>query len=162
MGKFKWILKNFEEIAAAVIMLVMAAVIFINIVGRFIFKHPFPWADELTMMLFLWATMLGAAMAFKHGKHFNMGLLSEGGGKRRHIVLAVISLLANLVFCVIILYMGALMVKNQIAFKGILSTLHISQAWQGLAIPVGAFFMIIRSIESVLNTVKEERREEAS
>lgn len=156
MRKVKWIWNNFEEVLAAIIVLVMAIVTFINIVGRFIFKHSFSWADDLTMMLFLWTTMLGAAIAFKYGKHFNMGLLGEHGGKKRHITLAVVSLVANVLFSAGVFYLGILMVQNQLTYEGIIPTLHISQAWQGIAIPFGAFFMIIRSVEGFLNTLKKE------
>lgn len=157
MKRLKYIWDHFEESVAAVIILIMALVNFSNVIGRFVFKHSFPWADELTLMLFLWATMMGAAIAFKRGGHFNMGLLSESGGRARRIVLAVIILIFNVLFSALVLVMGIKMVINQVSFNGILPTLHIPQMYQGLAVPVGAFCMIIRSIEGFALTLRKEK-----
>ena len=151
---FKYVWEHLEETAAAVIILIMAVINFANVVGRFVFRHPLAWADELTLLLFLWATMAGAAIAFKRGSHFNMGLLSESGGKTRHIILGTVILIFNVLFSIT----GIKMVTNQISFNGILPTLHIPQALQGAAVPIGAFFMIIRSVEGFLATLRKERQ----
>ncbi len=155
----KYVWDHLEETAAAIIVLVMAIVSFINVMGRFVFKHPLAWADELTLLLFLWASMLGAAVAFKRGSHFNMGLLAESGGRTRHILLAAVSLIFNLLFSALVLATGIKMMLNQISFNGILPTLHIPQAIQGAAVPVGAVFMIIRSVENFLETLKKNSEE---
>lgn len=157
-GKLIW--DHLEEIIAALVILVMAIVNFANVIGRFVFSHALPWADELTLMLFLWATMFGGAVAFRHGSHFNMGLLAEGGGKKRRIFLAAVSMICCVAFSTLVLVLGIKMVSNEIAFKGMLTTLHISQAYQGMAIPVGAVFMIIRSVENFITAIKKEKEAE--
>lgn len=159
-SSLKYIWDHLEETIAAIIILIMALINFINVVGRFAFKHPLAWADELTLLLFLWATMMGAAIAFKRGSHFNMGLLSESGGKTRHIVLGAIILIFNVLFSVLVMITGVKMTLNQISFNGILPTLQIPQAIQGVAVPIGALFMIIRSFEAFLETLKKERQRE--
>lgn len=57
----KYVWDHFEETIAAVIILIMAIINFMNVVGRFVLQHSLAWADELTLLLFLWATMMGAA-----------------------------------------------------------------------------------------------------
>ena len=156
MDKSKYVWDHFEETFAAISVLIMAIINFSNVVGRFVFNKSFAWADELTLVLFLWATMLGAAMVFKRGGHFSMGLLSESGSRTRRIVLAVIILIANVGFSVLVMATGVKMVTNQIEFHGLLPAMHISQAFQGFAIPVGGFFMIIRSIEGFVLMLKKE------
>ena len=156
----KYLWDHFEETIAAIIILIMAIINFMNVVGRFALKHSLAWADALTLLLLLWATMLGAAIDFKRGSHFNMGLLSESGGKTRHIILAAAVLLFNVLFSVLVMVTGVKMMLNQISFNGILPTLHIPQAIQGVAVPVGAFFMIVRSVEGFWETLKKERQSE--
>ena len=156
----KYVWDHFEETIAAVIILIMAIINFMNVVGRFVLQHSLAWADELTLLLFLWATMMGAAIAFKWGSHFNMGLLSESGGKTRHIVLATAIMIFNVLFSVLVMVTGVKMVLNQISFNGILPTLQIPQAIQGAAVPVGAAFMIIRSVEGFIETLKKVRQSE--
>ena len=160
MNKLKYLWDHLEETIAAVIVLVMAILNFSNVIARFVFDQPFPWADELTLMLFLWATMMGGATAFKRGSHFNMGLLSEGGSATRKIILAVIILVFNVLFSLLVFTTGIKMVTNQISFRGIIPTLQISQAYQGMAIPVGAFFMMIRSAEGFFATLKKVKADQ--
>ena len=87
-----------------------------------------------------------------------MGLLSESGGKTRHIILGTVILIFNVLFSILLFVTGIKMVTNQISFNGILPTLHIPQALQGAAVPIGAFFMIIRSVEGFLATLRKERQ----
>ena len=88
-----------------------------------------------------------------------MGLLAESGGRTRHILLAAVSLIFNLLFSALVLATGIKMMLNQISFNGILPTLHIPQTIQGAAVPVGAVFMIIRSVENFLETLKKNSEE---
>ena len=69
-------------------------------------------------------------------------------------------LLFNVLFSVLVMVTGVKMMLNQISFNGILPTLHIPQAIQGVAVPVGAFFMIVRSVEGFWETLKKERQSE--
>ena len=87
-----------------------------------------------------------------------MGLLSESGGRTRHIILGAVILIFNVLFSILLFVTGIKMVTNQLSFNGILPTLHIPQAVQGAAVPVGALFMIIRSVEGFLATLRKERQ----
>jgi TRAP-type C4-dicarboxylate transport system permease small subunit len=54
--------------------LIISAVLinFGNIVGRYVFRRPFIWSDEVMQFMHIWAVMLGAAILTSHGTHLKM------------------------------------------------------------------------------------------
>ena len=51
--------------------MVIVAVIFVNVVGRYFFHAPLRWSDELAQFLFLWLAYLGALAALMGGRHYS-------------------------------------------------------------------------------------------
>ena len=43
-------------------MAVMVALVFANVVGRYVFNRSFIWAEELSQYLMVWVTFLGAGL----------------------------------------------------------------------------------------------------
>ncbi len=45
---------------------------FANVVGRYLFRSPFVWAEEIMQFMHIWAVMLGAAIVTRSGIHLKM------------------------------------------------------------------------------------------
>jgi len=60
---------------AGAAMLVALGVNFANVVARYIFLRPFPWAEETMQFLDVWMVMLGAAVITRNGEHLRMDAL---------------------------------------------------------------------------------------
>ena len=56
---------------------VMVALVFGNVVARYIFNLSFIWAEELSQYLMVWVTFLGAGLAFTQGRHVAMDLVHD-------------------------------------------------------------------------------------
>lgn len=54
--------------------LIISAVLinFANIVGRYVFRRPFIWSDEVMQFMHIWVVMLGAAILTSRGTHLKM------------------------------------------------------------------------------------------
>lgn len=48
---------------------VMAALVIGNVASRYLFSHSFPWVEEATRYMMIWATFLGAGPALRVGGH---------------------------------------------------------------------------------------------
>ena len=64
-------LRRILEYLCAGILIVIVAVIFINVVGRYFFHAPLRWSDEVAQFLFLWLAYLGALAALMGGRHYS-------------------------------------------------------------------------------------------
>ena len=60
------------------ILLVAIAINFANIVGRYVFSAPLPWAEEVLSFLVIWGVCLGASAVTYDRRHLAMDVFSTG------------------------------------------------------------------------------------
>ena len=64
--------------AIASLLLACAVVLMsLQVVLRFVFSEPQPWAEEINRYCFVWATFLGAAIAVAKGTHIRVTVLID-------------------------------------------------------------------------------------
>jgi tripartite ATP-independent transporter DctM subunit len=65
------------ELLAASLVVIEAIVLFAGVVARYVFHRPLTWSDEIAIILFLWLSMLGSAVALRRGAHMRLTLVVE-------------------------------------------------------------------------------------
>jgi TRAP-type transport system small permease protein len=70
-------LKRLNGAVLVAMMGVMVALVFGNVVARYVFNLSFIWAEELSQYLMVWVTFLGAGLAFTQGRHVAVELLQD-------------------------------------------------------------------------------------
>jgi len=97
------IIDQIEETVIAVLLGLMTAVTFANVIARFVFNSNILWALELTVFMFAWLVLLGASYAVK--KHIHLGvdaiLNMLSPGPRR--IMALVAVACCLVFSLLML-----------------------------------------------------------
>jgi TRAP-type C4-dicarboxylate transport system permease small subunit len=56
---------------------VLCIVVFGEVVARYLFNHPFFWADEVTVYTFTWVAFLGSALALRDNRHIGISFFVE-------------------------------------------------------------------------------------
>ena len=64
-----------EETSIALLLGLMTAITFANVIARYVFNSNILWALELTVILFGWMVLLGASYAVKKSQHLGVDLL---------------------------------------------------------------------------------------
>ncbi len=95
----RFILRDIPRAAIGLILLVAIAINFANIVGRYVFLAPLPWAEEVLSFLVIWGVGLGASAVTYDRRHLVMDLFSASFPPRLRIVLDGLTLLATVGFC---------------------------------------------------------------
>lgn len=67
----RWLDENIEKSVMLVAYLTMAAIIFVEVIRRFVFQLQAPWSTSIPIYLFLWVTWLGAAYNVKIRIHLS-------------------------------------------------------------------------------------------
>jgi C4-dicarboxylate transporter DctQ subunit len=93
----------FEETAIAVILGLMVAITFANVVARYLFQSGILWGLEATTYLFAWLVLFGVSYAVKHTAHLGVDALVN------ILPLRVQRLLGLLAVAVCLLYVGLLL-----------------------------------------------------
>jgi TRAP-type C4-dicarboxylate transport system permease small subunit len=93
-----WLRRRAENVAAAMLAVMFAAFI-IQIVFRYFLNFPIGWTSELTVILWLWLVLWGAAFVVKESEEIRFDLISGAVGRRARVAMGAVTALA-----VIILY----------------------------------------------------------
>jgi TRAP-type C4-dicarboxylate transport system permease small subunit len=95
-GVGAWLRRRAENVAAAMLAVMFAAFI-IQIVFRYFFNFPVGWTSELTVVMWLWLVLWGAAFVLREGEEIRFDLLSGAAGRRTRIAMGIVCALALLV-----------------------------------------------------------------
>ena len=149
------ILDYFEESLIIIMMAYMAIMNFLNVVFRYCFASSFSFTEELTVTVFVWVTMLGIAAGFKRYAHLGMSFVVELFGHKARALFALFGVICSLIFMTLVLYYGIEMVQGQITMGSTTPVMRMPQAVQGLSMPIGAIFVLIRILQAGYLQVKE-------
>ena len=136
-------------------MVTITLVVFLQVISRYVFHHPFDWPEELARFLFVWVALLGAALAMKRGAHFSIEALVKRLSRRWQISIALFIQILLGTFLLIVIIKGfelALRVNEQLS-----SGMEISMTLPYLAVPLSFATMFKYILSDIYDLVKGER-----
>ena len=105
MNRFSDISNRIWKILAYVLaglMLVLLAVVFWQILCRYVFKLSNGWTQEVSTLLFVWSTFLGIALAIRNGSQIAMTtLLKKMSGMKRNLVKLLSAVICEIVYLIL-------------------------------------------------------------
>lgn len=137
-----------------VFLIALTAATFIQVVGRYVFNSSPSWTDEMARYSFVWANMLGAAIALKHGHHAAIDLLPN----KLHGIPKAIQ--KTVVDCLVTFAAGLLLVEGYKMTVAIYKTGQLSPAMRipvwlvYISIAVGGLGMVIHSAVFLMEDCK--------
>jgi len=143
----RWIGTTIEA-AAAFLVLAEIVVLLTGVVARYVFHAPIVWSDELASILFLWLSMLGAAVALRRGEHMRMTAFVAKASPPMRAFLDVLAIVAALAFLLLIAH-PAIDYASEEAIV-VTPALEISNSWRASALPIGFGLMIVLSLMRLL------------
>jgi TRAP-type C4-dicarboxylate transport system permease small subunit len=94
------LLRDIPRAAIGAIILIAIAINFANIVGRYLFLAPLPWAEEVLVFLVIWGVCLGASAVTYDNRHLDMDLFAGGFPPKLRAGLEILKLVTLVGFCV--------------------------------------------------------------
>ena len=88
-----WLRRRAEDVAAAMLGVMFLAFI-IQIVFRYFLNFPIGWTSELTVILWLWLVLWGAAFVVKESEEIRFDLISGALGRRARIAIGIVAAVA--------------------------------------------------------------------
>jgi len=126
-----------EAVVIAVLVCALTAVTFAQVVTRYLLGDPLIWSEEAARYLFVWVSMIGAALAVREGGHFGLDLVI----RRMPALGAVLAPTVAMVFLAIMLKTG--IDETKLASMQFAMTFPMRMQWAYLALPVGAGLMLL-------------------
>lgn len=91
-----WLHRRAENIAAAMLAVMFCAFV-LQIVFRYFFNFPLGWTSELTVILWLWLVLWGAAFVVRESEEIRFDLITGSVGRRARIGMGIVAALALVV-----------------------------------------------------------------
>jgi TRAP-type mannitol/chloroaromatic compound transport system permease small subunit len=132
-------------LACTVLVPCMVAVLFIEVVSRYIFQRPTLWAYDTAIFLYGYCGLLAGAYVLKHNGHINVDLLQARLPRRVNAVLNVLTAFLFFFLMILIIIYG-----SKAAIMAISLGDRTPSAWGPplghfkLMIPVGALFLLMQ------------------
>lgn len=126
------------------LMAVLAVVLFIAVLTRYLFNFPLAWSEEVSRYAFVWLSFLGAELCFRTNMHVGVDLLVKVFPLRlQEIVWRAGQALAG--FLLIGLLTAGINI-TAVAHDQLSPALGIRMSWVYVAVPVGAALMLLELV----------------
>ena len=139
-----------------IIVSVMTIVVFLQVVYRYVLASPLHWSEEMARYLFVWLSVLGAALGVQKRGHFGLDLFYRKLPERgKQFMKVVIPLLMGIVALVVLVQGITLVQKTRLQES---PAMAISMAWAYAALPIGAGLMVIHLTVILLRDLRNHGR----
>lgn len=155
MKKIKDFLNNFEEYTCIVLLGIMAVVVFIQVIFRFVVKASLPWSEETSRYLLVWITFLGASAGVKTGAHVGVEAVTLMLPYKLRKMVNLLGIAICVFFSVAVCVFSLGIISTQVEMAQVSPAMQIPMWIPYLAIPVGMILMTIRYIQSTVKVFKE-------
>jgi len=136
----------------------MLAIIFLQVVSRYIFNHSFEWSEELARFLFVWTVFIGSALIIGDKGHMAVKLLEEKlKGTTAGTILKLVIELCSLAFILILIVQGSKMTKIMMFQTS--PALGIRMGYVYSIIPVSGILMLLYFIKDIMNLFRRNKPE---
>ena len=81
------ILDWIEEIICVFCTVVMTALVFANVLSRYVFHSSLSFSEEITTYLFVLLSMMGTAIAAKRRAHLGLSIITDAAVSYTHLTL---------------------------------------------------------------------------
>lgn len=137
--------------------IIIAAVLCINMVisvfARYVFTKPIFWADELSLILFVWISFLGAALGLKKWEMPAVTLIVDKLGPKLFLIFNLFIQVSIIIFCITIGVYSYEWILSPSVINMISPTLRISMAYVYMILPLIIVIMALFSIEHIYKSI---------
>ena len=149
-------IEKFEKFVACASVSVMAVLVFVNVIARFVFNSPLAVADEMSCYLFVLMSFMGTAIAARRKAHLGLTIVTDKLSPAAARKVQVLMYLIAAVFCLLIVVFGVEMVMSQYTLGQETATMQWPEWIYGLFVPVGAAFALLAFLSVAVKTAKGE------
>lgn len=131
-----------------------SALLFANVVLRYVFSAPINWAEELTLYLMVWIVFVGGSVAVRTRGHIAIDLLPMLLSPRNRRRLAIVVAAVALVFFAVFFWYS---LQHVLRVRSIDQRTPVMQApmWLTyLAMPVGSILMGLRTLQGLAGLLR--------
>jgi TRAP-type C4-dicarboxylate transport system permease small subunit len=102
MARLHAIIDTFLFYLLAGALAALVGICFVQVVARYVFSASFTWAEEVSVVILLWAAWAGACLALKQGAHLKVRILEDRLTEKNRLILRLVLVCLIIPFLVMI------------------------------------------------------------
>lgn len=152
LKRFIKAIDKIEDICLVIMFAGMVAVIFMQVIMRYVFNNSLFWSEELGKFLFVWISWLGISIGHRRQEHIKITMLVDKLPVRWNKAFEAVVEICLIIICGITMYYGIMMMQVQVGIP--YAGIKISTAWGYLAVVLGCGLMIVRAVIFLIEAVQ--------
>lgn len=144
---FCFVLRNLEDIVAAIFLAITTVLVIINIIMRYILNSGIVWTEEVATGCFVWSVFIGAAAVFKHRGHVGVDLVVKALPEAVRKAVTTITDIILVVLNGYMSYLAVLYIKT--SYTKMTPVLGVSSAYISSSVLIAFILMTIYSVKFV-------------
>ena len=144
----------FYLVSAALAALV--GICFAQVVARYVFNASFSWAEEVSVILMVWATWVGASLAVKQGTHLRILIVVDKVEPTTKVILQLALNGLGIVFLTFVGFTSRVIIDGM-ASQTLLSLSSVPMNVMYISVPIGCILMIYYLLRTMFTDRKSLR-----
>lgn len=153
-------LEKIEKFVACVAVSIMAVLVFINVIARYVFGDSLAVSDELSTYLFVLMSFMGTAIAARRKAHLGLSIVTDRVSPRARMIINEVMYAISALFCLLIVIFGVQMVISQYQMGQETATMQWPEWIYGSFVPIGAAFAMLAFLQTMVQMYKDYQAEE--
>lgn len=154
----RWLDENIEKVFILVNYSFMAAIIFVEVIRRFLFNEQAAWSSTIPIYLFLWVVWIGCAYNVKIRAHLRFDEVRSRLPYMGQFACLLLDSALWIIFSAIVIYYSTEQVMlSRDNFAIVQGTDDVLQWWFYLATPVAFILLIIRVLQNTWRDIADYR-----
>ncbi|MEM5779966.1 MAG: TRAP transporter small permease subunit [Lawsonibacter sp.] len=147
--KIQSVIAKISLAASAILLVLVAAALFINVLDRFIFRYGLMWVEMFSRYGLIWSVFLAANVLIYKNELMRVDFLDSFWPKQFIRVREIIYTGIFILMLALLIYFG---MEQALAYVGVaILGLPMDKFWIYLSIPVGAVLMLIQYLFNLLS-----------
>ena len=138
-----------------VLLSLMSVAVFLQVVFRYLIKYSLPWSEELARYLFVWFSLMGAAVGVEKNAHFGVDILVRKLKPKMQKIIYFTGSAFVLFFLSVIIYEGTkLTIRN---WTQLSPAMRIPMSLPYSAVPISSLLMCIYIVKNITTNFKNNQ-----
>lgn len=145
---------HLEEIILVILFIILVAVIFLQVITRYVFNNSLSWTEALGRYIFVWLSWMGVSLGARKGEHIKITAFTDRFSFKKAQFFNILSEILVIAICGITIYYGVVLCDMLLGMNSQDAALHINPVVGYAAVPVGCGLQVFRSIQSILKSCR--------
>lgn len=151
---FRWIDDYLEYTLSFLFYVYLTAIIFIEVIRRYILNDSSSWGQETAIYAFIWMTYIATAKGVKERTHLSVTILVDRFGRNGKFATAMLSDVCFFVLAAVVFYYSAVALSQSIEFGQTMRGVRLPMWLALVGVPLGWLLIMFRVVERSVKMIR--------